>query len=149
VTEPLAIARLRLNEQQETKRQEEQAARIADLEERLAQSEGDYYPMYSTGYYGRRYHGPAYPPDFGRIRYDFKTTTAAPYETPRGAPYATPHGSPYATPTTIDFNSYYKPAPAPRKDWSNGNANCPPGHRVDRGRGQVANRDSGQSRNRY
>jgi hypothetical protein len=151
VTEPLSIARLRLNEQQESQRvQDQQAARIADLEDRLAQAEGDYYPIYNTGYYGRGYRGPAYPPNFGNIRYDFQTTTAAPYETPRGAPYATPHGSPYATPTTIDFNAYYKPAPVSRNDWANGSPDCRrPDQRVDRGHGQVAKRDRWQSRDRY
>jgi hypothetical protein len=151
VTEPLSIARLRLGEHQEAQRvQEEQAVRIANLEERLAQAEGDYYPIYSAGYYGRGYRGPAYPPDFGRIRYDFKTTTAAPYETPRSAPYATPHGSPYATPTTIDFTSYYRSAPAPRNDWLNGNTDCRrPDQRVDRGHDRMADRGGWQTRSRY
>src|SRR6187402_610024 len=54
VVEPLTIARLRLNEQLDAQRvNNEQAARITDLEERLAQAESDsYYPAYSSYGYG-------------------------------------------------------------------------------------------------
>lgn len=159
VTEPLTIARLRYNEQLAAQRhQDEQAARIAELEDRLARAEsGDYGPVY-TGYgygYGHGYGGRGYPLDFRSLRYDFGTTTAAPYETPhgspyetpRGSPYETPSGSPYSTPTTINFNDYYKPAPASRFDGAGDQA----GHRYDgrpdnRGRDQNPGGRSGRGR---
>ena len=154
VSEPLAVARLRLNEQLNAQRaQDEQATRIADLEERLAQAEsGDYYPFYgASSYYGyRRHYGPAYPPDFGNIRYNFATTTAAPYETPHGSPYTTPHGSPYSTPTTIDFNYYYKPAPASRNEgWNGQTNNRHPGKHPGHGSDKVAGGDRRPGRSRY
>jgi hypothetical protein len=107
VVEPLTIARLRLNEQLTAQRvNDEQAARIADLEDRLAQTEGDsYYPSYGYGYgyYGRSYN----PVNLMPIRYDFQNTSAAPYESPHGSPYETPHGSPYTTPTTYPGSPRY------------------------------------------
>jgi len=155
VTEPLTIARLRYNEQLAAQRvKDDQAARIADLEERLARSQnGDYGTTYAGyGYgrgYGYGYGGHGYPLDFRSLRYDFGTTTAAPYETPHGSPYETPHGSPYetpsgspySTPTTIDFNYYYKPAPGSRFDGSGDQ----PSHRYN-GRQDEGGRDQGVSR---
>lgn len=158
VREPLTIARLRLNEQLAAQRvKDEQAARIAELEELLTRSEnGNYAPMYTSGgYYGYGYGGGygrhGFPLDFRSLRYNFGTTTAAPYETPHGSPYETPHGSPYetpsgspySTPTTINFNDYYKPSPSPRSDWSNEQ----PYQRYD---GRPADRGDGRSgRGRY
>jgi hypothetical protein len=161
VREPLMIARMRFNEQlAEQRAQDEKAAYIAELEQRLAHSEnGDYGSMYTSGaYYGYGGYGygggyarNGYPLDFRSLRYDFGTTTAAPYETPHGSPYETPHGSPYetpsgspySTPTTIDFNAYYKPAPTPHPD------NRYDGRPSDRGRGQGADRGGRSGRSRY
>lgn len=152
VIEPLTIARLRLNEQLTAKRAEdEQAAHLAELEARLAQTEGDsyYYPYYSSYGYGYGYHRRGYNPvNLMPIRYNFQNTSAAPYESPRGAPYATPHSAPYATPTAIDFNYVYRPAPAPRADWPDDRVGHP-GDRSNRGRDHVANRDGRPSRGRY
>lgn len=150
VIEPLTIARLRLNEQLDAKRENEaEVARIAEREEHLVQMEGEYYPFYSSYGYRRGYYGGGYNPvNLMPMRYNFQNTSAAPYESPRGAPYATPHGAPYATPTTIDFNYVYRPAPLPRADGPNDHVGHH-GDRANRGRDQVANRDRRLPRGRY
>jgi hypothetical protein len=151
VIEPLTIARMRLNEQLEAKRaNDEQVARLADLEARLAETESNYYPFSSSfGYgYGRRYH-PYIPMNLMPVRYDFRNTSSAPYETPRGAPYETPRTAPYATPTAIDFNQVYRSAPAPRADSANDRFSHHGKSHSHRGRDQVAQRDGRSARGRY
>jgi hypothetical protein len=162
VVEPLTIARLRLNEQLNAQRvNDEQAARIADLEARLAQTERDsYYPAYSSfgyGYYRRPYN----PVNLMPTRYDFQNSSAAPYETPRGSPYETPHGSPYTTPTTYPGSPKYgamikspayipNPALPPRIGALQEQAFSPDrGRSADHGRGQGAKRGGHSSRNGY
>lgn len=160
VTEPLTIARLKFNEQLAAQRaQDEQASRIAELEDRLAQAEsGNYGPTY-TGYgygrgYGYGYGSRGFPLDFSSLRYDFGGTSAAPYETPRGSPYETPRGSPYetpsgspySTPTRINFNDYYKPAPSSRFDGAGERYN---GRQDDRGRDHSGGRNGRSGQGRY
>jgi hypothetical protein len=162
VVEPLTIARLRLNEQLDAQRvNNEQAARIADLEDRLAQTESDsYYPAYSSYGYGY-YRHPYNPVNLMPIRYDFQNTSAAPYETPHGSPYETPHGSPYTTPTTYPGSPKYGsvikapgyiPSPIlPSRIGALHEQTFSPDRRrsADQGRDQVAKRDRHLSRNRY
>lgn len=94
--EPLTVARLRFNEQlEEKRRRDEQAGRIAELEERLAAAERQpaFYPVRTySSYYGRRY--PYHEFGLGQINYTFNDTGGSPYSTPSGSPYSTPSGNP-------------------------------------------------------
>jgi hypothetical protein len=113
--EPLTIARMRFNEQQAQQRHhDEQAARIAELETQLASinnpssSDSAYYGGYGYGGYGGYHGGHGYsynPPSFGRIKYDFWSSSPAPYATPHGSPYTTPSGSPYTTPSGSPYTT--------------------------------------------
>jgi len=109
--EPLTIARIRFNEQVAKERHhDEQAARIADLESRLAAttSSPTVYPLYTSANYGYGYGGyprPYYPPSLGPIRYSFDSSSPAPYSTPHGSPYTTPSGSPYTTPSGSPYTT--------------------------------------------
>lgn len=92
--EPLAIARERVREKatEEQRRRDVEAARIADLEERVAAAErraaysGRYY---ATGY-GRRYYHPV---GLGPITYTFFDSPLPPYVTPSGNPAGNLTGS--------------------------------------------------------
>lgn len=85
--EPLAIARLRLNEQLEARRQrDEQANRLAKIEERVAAAERQqvFYPVRSfSPYYERHHHRSA---GLGPITYTFFDSALPPYSTPSGNP---------------------------------------------------------------
>ena len=113
--EPLTIARMHYNEQQAQQRHhDEQAARIAELETQLAainnpsSYDSSYYGGYGYGGYGGYHGGHGYsynPPSFGRIKYDFWSSSPAPYSTPHGSPYTTPSGSPYTTPSGSPYTT--------------------------------------------
>jgi hypothetical protein len=95
--EPLTVARMRLNEKVEEKRQqEEQANRLAEIEERrlaAAELEQVFYPIRAYPYYGRRHHH-HHDLGFSQITYHFNDTSVSPYTTPSGSPYTTPSGNP-------------------------------------------------------
>ena len=85
--EPLTIARMRLNEQiEDNRRRDEQASRLAELEERLAAAERRtfFYPVraYTSGY-GRHHYRSV---GLGPITYTFFDSPLPPYTTPSGNP---------------------------------------------------------------
>jgi len=89
VSEPLAISRMKYNEQlQQQRRQEEQAERLADIEERLdaVTERSEFYPLYTTAYPGYYHRRPYYPPSLGPIEYTFFSSPLPPYTTPSGNP---------------------------------------------------------------
>lgn len=86
--EPLTIARLRLSEQFEDKRRrEEQADRLAAIEERFAAAERQpvIYPLFTSSRYSHRYHHHQ-PFGLGPITYTFFDKPLPPYSTPSGNP---------------------------------------------------------------
>ncbi len=89
VSEPLAIVRLKRNEQLEQQAREER--RREELEERqLAQERerAEFYPFYTGSYYPR--YRPYYSPSFGNISYDFWDKPMPVYTSPRGDPPGVP-----------------------------------------------------------
>jgi hypothetical protein len=84
--EPLMIARMRLREQLDEKRQREEAAdRQAEREERYAAERRTIYPLYTSSYYRWRHHHHR-PFGLGPISYTFFDKPLPAYTTPSGNP---------------------------------------------------------------
>jgi len=120
--EPLTIARIRFNEQlQQERRRDEEAGRLAEVEERrlaAAERQPVIYPMRTySGYHGRRHHQ-----EFGlnQITYNFNDTSITPYSVPSGNPAGSLTGSvinlPYNNPA-LQQNTRVNPG---REEWSHG-----------------------------
>lgn len=112
VTEPLSMARLRYTlEVAEQRRQADEEARLAALEERLERAEQAQrvYPVFTGSPYRRRYWHYDRTPGPGPIRYDFNSPTLPPYTTPSGNPAGELRGPLVTTPS--QFNPIL-PAPS-------------------------------------
>lgn len=108
VSEPLAIARLNLQEKLEAQRKQEEAdARLAELELRLAEAErlAQYRTLWSYGYRDRHYR----PFTLAPFEYTFFDRSLAPYSTPSGNPAGELHGPLITTPTTNPAGELHGP----------------------------------------
>jgi hypothetical protein len=144
--EPLTLARLRLGEQLDQKRQQEEAAdRLAEMEARLAATERrpEFYPIRTyLPYYGRRHHHNHQEFGLGQITYTFFDSPLPPYTTPSGNPAGNLTGPvinlPARNPALADWYG---------QDWSTRN-DRKRDHRPDRSDWQGAERGRSRSRDR-
>lgn len=124
VTEEIAIARLRVAEQEETRRAREvESRRIAELEERVraaeeraerAEAAAGRYSYYAfPGYSRGRHRQPSFLPE-----YHWNNNVQPPYTTPSGSPAGRMDGAPYTTPSgnpagRMDGAPYVTPSASP------------------------------------